>query len=60
MAQEVHQEGVLKQHSIWQNDHTPEPCAIVIFGATGVLCCVQRDAFRFGERPASGDKPATN
>src|SRR5436305_908086 len=37
MAQEVHPEGVLKQHSIWQNDHTPEPCTVVIFGATGDL-----------------------
>ena len=37
MAQEIHPEGVLKQHSIWQNDHTPEPCAVVIFGATGDL-----------------------
>src|SRR5436853_2033335 len=37
MAQEVRSEGTLKQHSIWQNDHTPEPCAVVIFGATGDL-----------------------
>ncbi len=31
------QENHLKQHSIWQNGHTPEPCAVVIFGATGDL-----------------------
>src|SRR5579859_1706772 len=27
----------LHQHSIWANGHTPEPCAVVIFGATGDL-----------------------
>ena len=27
----------LKQHTIWQDGQTPEPCAIVIFGATGDL-----------------------
>ncbi len=27
----------LLQHSIWSNGHTPEPCAVVIFGATGDL-----------------------
>lgn len=38
MVQNVHVEGnVLKQHAIWQNGHQPEPCAIVIFGATGDL-----------------------
>src|SRR6267154_5770471 len=37
MAQEVHAERALKQHSIWQNGHMPEPCAVVIFGATGDL-----------------------
>ncbi len=37
MAQEVHAEKALKQHSIWQNGHPPEPCAVVIFGATGDL-----------------------
>src|SRR5437016_3401891 len=37
MAQEVHAERALKQHSIWQNGHPPEPCAVVIFGATGDL-----------------------
>jgi len=37
MAQEVHAEKPLKQHSIWQNEHPPEPCAVIIFGATGDL-----------------------
>src|SRR6266700_112428 len=37
MSQEVHAERALKQHSIWQNGHPPEPCAVVIFGATGDL-----------------------
>jgi glucose-6-phosphate 1-dehydrogenase len=27
----------LKQHTIWQNGHIPEACAVVIFGATGDL-----------------------
>jgi glucose-6-phosphate 1-dehydrogenase len=27
----------LKQHAIWQDGHQPEPCNIVIFGATGDL-----------------------
>ncbi|GAC1450680.1 MAG: glucose-6-phosphate dehydrogenase [Ktedonobacteraceae bacterium] len=27
----------LKQHTIWQNNHIPDPCVIVIFGATGDL-----------------------
>lgn len=27
----------LKQHTIWQDGHIPEPCSIVIFGATGDL-----------------------
>ncbi len=27
----------LKQHTIWQDGQTPEPCAVVIFGATGDL-----------------------
>jgi glucose-6-phosphate 1-dehydrogenase len=27
----------LQQHSIWQDDQQPEPCIIVIFGATGDL-----------------------
>src|SRR2546421_8219276 len=37
MAQEIHHEKALKQHSIWQNGQPPEPCAVVIFGATGDL-----------------------
>jgi glucose-6-phosphate 1-dehydrogenase len=31
------QENHFKQHSIWQNGHVPDPCAVVIFGATGDL-----------------------
>ncbi len=31
------QQTVLKQHSIWQDGQQPEPCVIVIFGATGDL-----------------------
>ncbi len=27
----------LKQHTIWQNAHIPDPCVIVLFGATGDL-----------------------
>jgi glucose-6-phosphate 1-dehydrogenase len=30
-------EGKLKQHTIWQDGYLPDPCAIVIFGATGDL-----------------------
>ncbi|MBV8821520.1 MAG: glucose-6-phosphate dehydrogenase (NADP(+)), partial [Ktedonobacteraceae bacterium] len=37
MVQEVQAQGVLKQHSIWQNSAPPEPCAVIIFGATGDL-----------------------
>jgi glucose-6-phosphate 1-dehydrogenase len=38
MTQNVRVEGrVLKQHTIWQEDRTPGPCAVVIFGATGDL-----------------------
>lgn len=37
MVQEVHPQTPLKQHSIWQDGQQPEPCAIVIFGATGDL-----------------------
>ena len=37
MSQEVHPMNVLKQHSIWQDGQQPQPCAIVIFGATGDL-----------------------
>lgn len=35
----VHVEGAhtLQQHTIWQNGHPPEPCAVIIFGATGDL-----------------------
>src|SRR5712692_10994380 len=35
--QQVHPVTPLKQHSIWQGDQPPEPCAVVIFGATGDL-----------------------
>src|SRR5437763_12679175 len=37
MTQDVHVRGKLQQHSIWQNGQPPEPCAVVIFGATGDL-----------------------
>jgi glucose-6-phosphate 1-dehydrogenase len=37
MAQDVHPTRILKQHTIWQDGQQPEPCAIVIFGATGDL-----------------------
>ncbi len=39
MAQEVHPDihVALKQHSIWQDGQQPEPCVVVIFGATGDL-----------------------
>src|SRR5258708_35209256 len=37
MEQEVHPKIELKQHSIWQDGHQPEPCTVVIFGATGDL-----------------------
>src|SRR5437660_11994194 len=37
MAQETHPGKTLKQHTIWQNGQQPEPCAIIIFGATGDL-----------------------
>ena len=37
MAQEVHPPTPLKQHTIWQDGQQPEPCAVVIFGATGDL-----------------------
>lgn len=33
----------LKQHTIWQSNHIPDPCVIVIFGATGDLA--QRKIF---------------
>ena len=37
MAQEVHPATPLKQHTIWQDGQQPEPCAVIIFGATGDL-----------------------
>ncbi len=37
MTQEVHSPTPLKQHTIWQDGQQPEPCAVVIFGATGDL-----------------------
>lgn len=37
MAQNIQAESYLKPHVIWQDGHYPEPCAIVIFGATGDL-----------------------
>ncbi len=37
MTQQVHGKVELKQHTIWQDGQTPEPCVIVIFGATGDL-----------------------
>src|SRR5256886_2892253 len=43
MAQEVQpanalqQYTALKPHTIWQDNQLPEPCVIVIFGATGDL-----------------------
>ncbi|MFL5625661.1 MAG: glucose-6-phosphate dehydrogenase [Ktedonobacteraceae bacterium] len=37
MPQEVHPANTLKQHTIWQDGQQPEPCVVVIFGATGDL-----------------------
>src|SRR5450759_2182194 len=37
MAQEIHPPTPLKQHTIWQDGQQPEPCTVVIFGATGDL-----------------------
>src|SRR5713101_2893402 len=37
MLQDVYPAVSLKQHSIWQGEQPPEPCAVVIFGATGDL-----------------------
>jgi glucose-6-phosphate 1-dehydrogenase len=43
MVQEVQvttntpEKPVLKQHKIWHEGHMPQPCAVVIFGATGDL-----------------------
>src|SRR5215470_20427238 len=37
MTQQTHPAGGLQQHTIWQDGQMPEPCVIVIFGATGDL-----------------------
>jgi glucose-6-phosphate 1-dehydrogenase len=37
MLPDVQLRGTANQHTIWQEGHTPEPCNIVIFGATGDL-----------------------
>ncbi len=37
MTQNVQTQTHLKQHTIWHDGHFPEPCAVVIFGATGDL-----------------------
>ena len=37
MAQETHPGKTLKQHTLWQDGQQPDPCAIIIFGATGDL-----------------------
>lgn len=37
MAQQLQKPEKLKQHTIWQDGYKPEPCNIVIFGATGDL-----------------------
>jgi glucose-6-phosphate 1-dehydrogenase len=37
MTQQAPVEQPLKQHSIWQDGRKPDPCAVVIFGATGDL-----------------------
>jgi len=37
MAQDTQAGSKLKQHKIWQDGHQPEPCSVVIFGATGDL-----------------------
>ncbi|GCE12581.1 glucose-6-phosphate dehydrogenase [Tengunoibacter tsumagoiensis] len=37
MTQNVQVPEHLKQHTIWQDGHLPEPCTVVIFGATGDL-----------------------
>jgi glucose-6-phosphate 1-dehydrogenase len=37
MTQQTQTVSNLKQHSIWQDGRKPDPCAIVIFGATGDL-----------------------
>ncbi len=37
MTQNVQAQNHLKPHTIWQDGHFPDPCAVVIFGATGDL-----------------------
>lgn len=37
MTDSVQVQKRLKPHRIWQNGHLPEPCSVVIFGATGDL-----------------------
>jgi glucose-6-phosphate 1-dehydrogenase len=37
MTQHTQAESHLKPHVIWQDGHLPDPCTIVIFGATGDL-----------------------
>ena len=37
MTQQIHTAGGHQQHTIWQDGKMPEPCVIVIFGATGDL-----------------------
>jgi glucose-6-phosphate 1-dehydrogenase len=37
MTQHILPGNKLKQHSIWQDGQLPEPCVVVIFGATGDL-----------------------
>lgn len=37
MTQQAEASQKLKPHKIWQDGHMPQPCAIVIFGATGDL-----------------------
>lgn len=37
MTQDAQIQGRLKAHRIWQDGRYPEPCSIVIFGATGDL-----------------------
>lgn len=37
MTQDTQTANHLKPHTIWHDGHNPEPCAVVIFGATGDL-----------------------
>src|SRR5579884_1417512 len=37
MTQDTHPVPHLKQHTIWQDGQRPEPCIIIILGATGDL-----------------------